>query len=494
MAAGLRFALLGQHSLWSDEVFVLWITRFTWRNLLLVVRAADFHPPLYYLLMKAWIGVAGTGEAALRIPSASFSVLSVALTYLLMRKISSGPISLLSAFLVSVSPFHVMAGQEARMYPMLGALALASTLVLVESVERGGALRWCVYVALVTFVVYTEYLGMFVLIAHGLWILGWERRHLTRWLVATAVTTCLYAPWMPALWHQRGEISALVPTPGSVLYLRLADVLWPFAFGGSLFGTLDFSGSALAPLERFILLLPFVAILWWGAAAFGSDRRGLALIGLPLVMMIGATVILSLASPTFLSRWFSFLEPFYAMLLARGLVHVAEKVPRQRDRVLACCAAGLLLCSVLVLDRFYFDRSAWPFRWRAAAGLVARLARPDDFFLYVDTPAEETFTYYFRAPHPSLTLAPIDGLGIDALTAPQARHLALRYHRVWLVVNGPISPHVRQHFLPALNAAFRLSEFYDFSGAELYRFEGRREFRPVRAPDEPLLTRESGSP
>jgi hypothetical protein len=110
--------------------------------------------------------------------------------------------------------------------------------------------------------------------------------------------------------------------------------------------------------------------------------------------------------------------------------------------------------------------------------VAARLAEPDDVFFFVDLPAEETFRYYFRGRHPSLILAPRGGSEIDAPEVAQARRLAASHHRVWLVVNGPVPAQLRQRVLPALSAAFRTSEFYDFSGAELYRFEGHGESAP----------------
>jgi len=55
VGVGLRFALIGQHSLWADEAFVAWAVRFEWKDLFPVLATADSHPPLYYAVMKAWV-------------------------------------------------------------------------------------------------------------------------------------------------------------------------------------------------------------------------------------------------------------------------------------------------------------------------------------------------------------------------------------------------------------------------------------------------------
>lgn len=486
LAAGLRFALIGQHSLWSDEIFVVWITRFAWRDLLHIVGAVDFHPPLYYLLMKAWIGVAGSGEVALRIPSAVASVLTVGLTYALMRRVASLQVSLLGAFLLSVSPFHIMAAQEARMYSLAGALVVGSTWAIADAVDQGGVLRWIVYAALALLTVYMSYLAALVLVAHSIWMVVWNRRHLGGWLAAMAGGACLYAPWLPSLWTQVGQAHGLdqivslheaIAGPSvSESALRLGDLLGLFAFGGSLFGTAGyFSQGRLGPLDQIIVLLPFLATLWFGVLSFTPDRRSMALLGLPLVSTIGAMVALSLVKPIFVPRWFSIVLPFWAMFLACGIVWVANTVRLRPPGVVAWWTVGLLLYSLPALHQYYLDPATWSFRWRAAAGQVARLGGPDDLLLFVDLSAEETFRYYFRERRLSLILAPRGGPEIDAQAVAQARRLAGRHHRVWLVVNGPVSPQLRGRVLPALSSAFGTSEFYDFSGAELYRFEGHRE-------------------
>ena len=471
LAACLRFALLGQHSLWSDEIFVVWITRFAWRDLLHVVGAVDFHPPLYYLLMKVWIGVAGTGETVLRIPSAVASVLTVGVTYALMRKVASVRVSLLGAFLLSVSPFHIMAAQEARMYPLAGALIVGSTWAIADAVDQGGVLRWIVYAALALPMVYTSYLAALVLVAHGAWIAGWNRRHLRGWLAALGGVACLYAPWLPSLWTQVGQAHGLSETA-----LRLGDLLGLFAYGGTLFGAAGyFSGGQLGPLEQIIVLVPFLVTVGFGVVSFGGDRRGMALLGLPLVITIGVMAAVSFVNPIFIPRWFSIVLPFWAMFLACGIVWAANTVVRLHPtRVAAWWTVGLLLYSLPALHQYYLDPATWSYQWRAAAALVARLGAPDDLMLFVDLPAEETFRYYFRERRPSLILAPRGGPEIDAQAVAQARRLGGGHHRVWLIVNGPVSAQLQGRVLPVLSSAFGTPEFYDFSGAELYRFEGHR--------------------
>ncbi len=440
-----------------------------------MLRTGDVHPPLYFLMMKGWISLAGVSEASLRFPSACFSCISVGLTYALLRRSSSERVSLFGALLVSVSPLHIMAAQETRMYPFVGALALGSTVALARSVQQGGISRWALYAGLGTIMIYTHYLGFLVLLAHGLWVHFFARRpQMAPWLTCMAAAGLLYIPWVPSLWYQviRGRGSYPVGAFG------VGDLMGLFAFGGSLFGTANyFAVGTLGTIEQLILYLPFLAVLWQGALSFRSDRQALALLGLPLVVPVGSMLVLSIVKPMFYPRWFSFLFPFYAMFLARGLVHGSESFRSRQALPLAFLTAGLLLYSMPVLTHYYFDPAFRPYQWRAAAAFVRARVAPQDFFLFVNHPAEIAFTYYFPESHPSCTLPISETVPSTdhppSFTADQARQLAAQYPRVWLIATPPFDANAQRRLRTSLETVFRVVEVRTFSGVWVILLEER---------------------
>ena len=482
LGAALRFACLSQNSIWADEAYVAWLTRFGWRDLLSIVRASDAHPPLYYLLVKAWVGVAGTGEVALRVPSACASTLSIPLTYALMRRLFPAPAGLLAALLVSVSPLEVMAGQEARMYPLLGVLTLASTLALLLSIETGKA-RWRIgYAALGTLMLYTHYLGALVLIAHGCWVAVYERPRIAGWAAGLAVIGLLFSPWLPSCWHQITHVHGYAAYRETATYLDPGDLLGLFAFGGSLFGMSSYFFPGSVGLGRqLIATLPFIAVPAAAFLAARRDARGLMLLGLPLLVTLGLMFAVTLVRPMFYPRWFSYLLPFYAAFLALGIVELAARGRSYHRAVAATLTIGLLLYSVPVLQHYYTDPAFRPYRWRAAAALVEKYARPEDFFLFSNAAAERSLSYYYRQPHPSLT---VDVMG-DArstgrplpLTPDQATELSLRYPHVWLVTTLPFKAPMAEDLRQALGGAFRVVGGRDFAGVWVHLLEAKSSRR-----------------
>jgi 4-amino-4-deoxy-L-arabinose transferase-like glycosyltransferase len=463
VAAVLRFGLLGHNSLWFDEAYLVRVTLFPWQAIPAVLKTAELHPPLDYLLMKAWIGVAGFGDAALRVPSACFSLLAVVLTYAVVRRVASDSVSLLSAFLVGVSPLAVMAGQDAKMYALLSVLTLASTLALAEAGAGGGIVRWGAYILVTTLMLYTHYLGFLVVLSQGLGVAWFGRPHLGRWLFAAMAVAVLFAPWAPFVQSQMTHM----PTPAMYDPPTLQDIgqlLGLFSFGGSLLGmpSFFFSNTSRTPFEQILLLLPFFLITWAGARALTRDGgRRAALLALPLIVPIGVTFAASLARPPFEARWFSFLLPFYAALLARGIVDVAEHFRDHQREIAAGLTAGLLLYSAPVFAHYYFDSHFRAYQWREAAALVRSRASPGDLFVYGDYQNELAFTYYFGATPAEVLLLPKQD--ISAL-----RGMPARYRRMWLIVAPPVSEATLTHTLEGLQGAYTTVARSGFNGRGVF--------------------------
>jgi hypothetical protein len=136
LAFTLRTHQLAQKSLWLDEAFSVWISDQPLPDLLSWTVRIDQHPPLYYLVLRAWAFLGGrfaspTARAFwVRLPSAAFGTLTVAVFYALGRRFADRPAGLLAALLLALSPFHVWFGQEARMYALLALNASLATLGL----------------------------------------------------------------------------------------------------------------------------------------------------------------------------------------------------------------------------------------------------------------------------------------------------------------------------------------------------------------------------
>ena len=98
------------------------------------------HPVGYYFLLRAWILLTGNSELATRWLSVWFGVLAVALLARFCFELFPGRygryVALAAAGLMAVNSFTVSQSREMRMYAMLLALSLASTLLMLMALQR----------------------------------------------------------------------------------------------------------------------------------------------------------------------------------------------------------------------------------------------------------------------------------------------------------------------------------------------------------------------
>ena len=91
-------------SLTGDEAFTAVFSQWSLREILRALRSTEPHPPLYYLLMHAWIALLGQSELALRFPSFIPGVLLVPLTYVLSRQGGQACAGIWAAALLGFAP------------------------------------------------------------------------------------------------------------------------------------------------------------------------------------------------------------------------------------------------------------------------------------------------------------------------------------------------------------------------------------------------------
>ncbi|MCX8067114.1 MAG: glycosyltransferase family 39 protein [Anaerolineae bacterium] len=236
LAAGLRFYRLDAQSFWNDEGNAV---RAAERPIPLVIAAArgDIHPPGYYLLLHFWRIPTGDSEFAVRALSVYIGLLAVALTGRLGRRMFGAEVGLVAALLAALSPLAVYYSQEARMYGLLGLIAVASTDLLWSFLSRPRLRAGVLYALVAAAGLYTHYSFPFVLLAHNLLVLGWwlwphlssillpssdlrsgegrgwrrSRRRwgeALQWLALQASIVLLYLPWLPTALRATGWPSA----------------------------------------------------------------------------------------------------------------------------------------------------------------------------------------------------------------------------------------------------------------------------------------------
>ncbi len=122
-------------SIWGDEIFSIDIAKLSWRDLT-ILTINDVHPPLYYYLLKLWIGAFGDSEFMLRMLSLIFYLLAVVVILKIVKRLFTDlKIVSLIAIILTFSGYVLRIGIEIRMYA-LAFLLISLSFLAYLSLER----------------------------------------------------------------------------------------------------------------------------------------------------------------------------------------------------------------------------------------------------------------------------------------------------------------------------------------------------------------------
>lgn len=391
----LRVHRIGVHEFWLDETFsfhdataVHWLADLPRRDM----------PPLFTILLHAWIGAAGTSEAGLRLLSALLGTLSIAATMWTAREIGGARASVPAGVVAALAPMHVYYSQEARPTALL-LLLLAAMLGLVHrAVVRDRPRDWVLVFLAATLVLYTHYFGALALLGTaGMLLVAPSRRVCTRWVVALGAAGLLFVPWIVASFvlvdHSVAGLDwiaqAWALTPPSAAIVRSLEL---FVIGPR-------AGMIPITLKQFNTLVFPEPLRWLAIAAAGAFACALVLplgSGVPRIGRRALALVVAMAVPLGVLFAVSFVKPIYvvgrhdmlafpAFPVLVGLAYARLEAAGARARMIALLAAtALLLPAAVKLASYYAQAPVRPEASAAAADLLAARLGRDDVVLFPD--------------------------------------------------------------------------------------------------------------
>ncbi|KIH81706.1 glycosyltransferase family 39 protein [Pseudomonas batumici] len=348
LAVYVRFYAIQSPYFWTDEAFSALMSLQSPERIWFHA-GHDVHPPLYFLLLHAWIAVCGDGVFSLRAMSALAGVLTTLLGMWLMRLLDTPRTAVLTGLLLALFPIAVRYSQEARMYTLESAWLLGATIALVYWVRSARDRYLVAYVLLMTAALYTHYFAIFCLLSHWAYlsILALQKAPATRhffrspWWLANIAIALLYVPWLISLVDELFFNFAAFKSGGDILWVpkptayTLPSSIWRFF---SIRDRRDFFtlGYLLFPL--FITALAIV-----GAFQLRHRFKFGVLLSLHTFLPILAVFLLSFLFPVFVERYVAFAALGLPMLLAVAISRLVDRAP------VPALSAILLIVSVQLM-------------------------------------------------------------------------------------------------------------------------------------------------
>jgi uncharacterized membrane protein len=363
----LRLISLNQ-SLWLDEATTALVSKMSLADLITKFMPGDFHPPLYYLLMKGWGSLFGTSEIFLRIPSVIFGVLTIYFIYLIAKKIFDLKTAVVASVLAATSGLLIYYSQETRMYSLA---ALLVTMLVYFFLKR----RWILFSIIIPILGMTDYMALLV-IPVFLIFSGENRKKV---LLSFIPSVLVFTFWAPVF---------------------LKQIMGGFGVGGSnwwnILGILSLKNLGLIPVKFILGRISFdnkilyaaistVSVLLYSyflVAGRPLKKAASKLMLGWLIVPILLGIIISIKIPVLYYFRFLFCLPALYILVARGIRSFSGKL-----YLLFLSAAILINISSSLL--YLFDGRFKRENWRGITGVIG-----ESVVIFPSNSQKEALTYY----------------------------------------------------------------------------------------------------
>ncbi len=465
-----RIASLTTQGLWRDEVDQWRYTLQSWYELWAHFDQIGWNGPLFSPLLKIWTHLTGTSVYAMRYFALVWGMLSIALAYVLARRLLDERAARLSALLMALSPYMVWYAQEIKMYTWVPMLVL---LVLYALDRASAEQQWgwwpVVFIALWT-LFYSHILGPLILPVITVWMLLRYGRNWHIWLVMSLLLLGLAlvfrdkVQWLLQVLQQPRETGFPAYSLRQMLLILLngwsAGIYQANLMGGHL------STYALAVFG--VLALGGIGALVW-QQQFRTLGMLVAWLSLPFL----ALWFVSLRGPIFTDRYLIWTAPAFYYLVSAGLAAL-----REIERALAPVALSLLL---LFNTLSLYAQAAYPIKPQfpqAIAHLQAKRAAGD--LLLFQIPYNHHVVRYYapdlldpwaEAPYTNWPLGD-DGYQVGpGYVDKEMRAITAGHTHVWLVYSEVGMWDARELVKAWLDAHGTLLEEKHFQGVSLYHYK-----------------------
>ncbi len=465
LAFFLRVYRLGEKNIWWDEGWTVWMAKhdFAW---IALRTASDEHPPLHYWAMNVWQTIFGADVFTGRFFSVAFGVLLVALVYRIGKEMGGARLGLLAALFLSLARFNVWWSQDIKNYTLSAFFAWVSVLFVWRWLfdnPRMADGRWQMtkrdwlfaigYTLSAFLALFSHYLAALIVLANNIFVgivllKKWKRGEkfiplLIRWTLAQIAVVILFAPWL-YMYLQNGATWSAAPKFDFGLFLQLAATV--LTLGVTTF------------IENYTLVvlgLLFIAALslgWVSRPQTADDRpqtatrrssfvirhRSSAVVYLVLIALLPPALIYILSltpaaifAPKIQARYLMMLTPAIALLLALGILLVAENLRGRAGQIVSAALVLFVVAAQIFTLSDYFRERYLRDDYFSVAQMINNFAFDDDAVVLNTDQEYPTFLYYLKRDLNWIGVP--NGAQVSEATAQRIAAQVASHNAVWVV-------------------------------------------------------------
>lgn len=380
LAFVMRLIVINQ-SLWLDEAIgAIVVKAFSFMDILLKFPLSDNHPPLYYLILKAWSMIFGYSELSLRFPSVIFGVATIFLVYKIAKEFTKiSP--LIPSILLATSPLHIYYSQEARMYAFAAFLATGAIYFFLKTFKGAKLSDWIAFCVFYTLLPFSDYVPVFLFPVFLIYALyergGWD--WWKKFILMNLPLLALGIYWLPIFLKQSEAGKQLLITlpawreiAGGATFKQLGVFWSKFVLGRiSFFNKFIYYGLVLAASVPVSLLLSKSLRNW--------KENGIFWFWLVVPVALGFAA--SVFFPAFIYFRLIFVLPAFYLLIALG-----------KSRFLITL---VIIFNLIGWGIYVFDGSQQREDWRGAAAYVSKNAQEGEIAIFENPEPFAPYRWYW---------------------------------------------------------------------------------------------------
>ena len=370
-AAFLRVFMLGSKGFWVDEIQSTAFSQNDISTMLRYISQTEFSPPLNYLVLH-FVSLLGKTEFIFRLPFAFSGILTVFVAYKFGSLLFTKKEGLITAFLLAISPFHIIYSRDARMYSLFTLFSLLSYLFFYIAVKKNKWSHWLFYSLSTSLSLYTHYFTLFLILSQIAAIFTFKNffssedlnfknifnSRIFHFLLSLCLIVLLFVPWAPYFIRQLTISQIFIPSAslGNII-LWVLDETFRWLGAGS--------GTGL-----FFFLLLFAFGIFTSIRKFNEQTFFLLLVF--FLSLLSSIVLVITVQWLFQPRYILFILPFYLILVARGISETTNLL--NRLRVNKTPAFSLMLAVIFLVSSgqikniFVLEKE----NWKAAAEYLSK--------------------------------------------------------------------------------------------------------------------------
>ncbi len=283
------------------------------------------NPPLFFFLLGILLALTKS-ILVLKTFMVIIGLLNIILFYILVSKLTNKKTALVSAFLLSINPMHVLFSQHIRVYILLMLVYILSLIIFIKLRETKEK-KYLIYLFIIYVIsIYLHYLSGTFVLTQLIWFLIENRKNkeiIKSFFIFGTIALILLLPLIP---YFISQYNYLLPqgnlVTGSKVTLQTA--LYPIYKFSTM---LDISSTPkIAPYLIITAPIVFLVFLIGIMRFWKEDRRKTIFILTNFILPILLLIILTLFFPIYSFKYVSFLLPLYVLFIGKNHETIIGKI------------------------------------------------------------------------------------------------------------------------------------------------------------------------